>query len=209
MDVSFLEKYNIAALVMLSQAGMEGGNALADVLSGAVTPSGKLTDTWGCRYEDYPSSATFSHNNGNIIEEKYYEGIYVGYRYFDSFEVEPRYPFGYGMSYTTFDVATENAAWKPDAEPKTITVTVKVTNTGSCAGKEVVQIYAACPFGKLKKRENVWSLLEKQHCCSRENPRHCTLRYQLSCWNPTGQAKPYTVWRPETMIFWSEPQAGM
>ena len=55
------------------------------------------------------------------------------------------------MSYTTFDVATENAAWKPDAEPKTITVTVKVTNTGSCAGKEVVQIYAACPFGKLKK----------------------------------------------------------
>ena len=111
MDVSFLEKYNIAALVMLSQAGMEGGNALADVLSGAVTPSGKLTDTWGCRYEDYPSSATFSHNNGNIIEEKYYEGIYVGYRYFDSFEVEPRYPFGYGMSYTTFDVATENAAW--------------------------------------------------------------------------------------------------
>ena len=151
MDVSFLEKYNIAALVMLSQAGMEGGNALADVLSGAVTPSGKLTDTWGCRYEDYPSSATFSHNNGNIIEEKYYEGIYVGYRYFDSFEVEPRYPFGYGMSYTTFDVATENAAWKPDAEPKTITVTAKVTNTGSCAGKEVVQIYAACPFGKLKK----------------------------------------------------------
>ena len=114
----FLKKYNIAALVMLSQAGMEGGNALADVLSGAVTPSGKLTDTWGCHYEDYPSSATFSHNNGNIIEEKYYEGIYVGYRYFDSFEVEPRYPFGYGMSYTTFDVATENAAWKPDAESK-------------------------------------------------------------------------------------------
>lgn len=66
----------------------------------------------------------------------------------------------YGMSYTTFDVATENAAWKPDAESKTITVTVKVTNTGSCDGKEVVQIYAACPFGKLKKRENVWSLLK-------------------------------------------------
>ena len=65
--------------------------------------------------------------------------------------MEPRYPFGYGMSYTTFDVATENAAWKPDAESKTITATVKVTNTGSCAGKEVVQIYAACPFGKLKK----------------------------------------------------------
>ena len=151
MDVSFLEKYNIAALVMLSQAGMEGGNALADVLSGAVTPSGKLTDTWGCHYEDYPSSATFSHNNGNIIEEKYYEGIYVGYRYFDSFEVEPRYPFGYGMSYTTFDVATENAAWKPDAESKTITVTVKVTNTGSCAGKEVVQLYYGAPQGKLGK----------------------------------------------------------
>lgn len=151
MDVSFLEKYNIAALVILSQAGMEGGNALADILSGAVTPSGKLTDTWAYRYEDYPSSETFSHNNGNIIEEKYYEGIYVGYRYFDSFEVEPRYPFGYGMSYTTFGVTTEKAEWKWDAEEKTIVVTVKVTNTGAAAGKEVVQVYAACPSGKLKK----------------------------------------------------------
>ncbi len=151
IDLSFLETYSIAALVLLSQAGMEGGNALADILSGAVAPSGRLTDTWAYHYEDYPSSATFSHNNGNIIEEKYYEGIYVGYRYFDSFEVEPRYPFGYGMSYTTFDVTTENAEWKPDAEAKTIAVTVKVTNTGSRAGKEVVQVYAACPSGKLKK----------------------------------------------------------
>lgn len=151
IDLSFLETYSIAALVLMSQAGMEGGNALADILSGAVTPSGKLTDTWAYHYEDYPSSATFSHNNGNIIEEKYYEGIYVGYRYFDSFEVEPRYPFGYGMSYTTFEVTTEKTEWKWDDEAKTIVVTVKVTNTGAAAGKEVVQVYAACPSGKLKK----------------------------------------------------------
>ncbi len=161
IDLSFLEKYSIAALVLLSQAGMEGGNGLTDVLSGAVTPSGKLTDTWAYYYEDYPSSATFSHNNGNIIEEKYYEGIYVGYRYFDSFEVEPRYPFGYGLSYTTFDVTTENAEWKSDAEAKTIAVTVKVTNTGSCAGKEVVQVYAACPSGKLKKERKRLAAFEK------------------------------------------------
>ena len=87
---------------------MEGGNALADILSGRVNPSGKLTDTWGYHYEDYPCSATFSHNNNNIIEEKYYEGIYVGYRYFDSFEVTPRYPFGFGLSYTSFAERTEN-----------------------------------------------------------------------------------------------------
>ena len=113
------------------------------------------------------------------------------------------------MSYTTFDVATENAAWKPDAESKTITVTVKVTNTGSCAGKEVVQIYAACPFGKLKKERKRLVAFGKTALLQPGESRHCTLRYQLSCWNPTGQAKPYTVWRPETMIFWSEPQAGM
>lgn len=156
VDLSFLEKYNsIAALVLLSQAGMEGGNALADVLSGAVTPSGRLTDTWAYHYDDYPSSATFSHNNGNIMEEKYYEGIYVGYRFFDSFEVEPRYPFGYGLSYTTFLVETESAEWNITQQgceaKKSIIINVKVTNTGTCAGKEVVQVYAACPSGKLKK----------------------------------------------------------
>ena len=93
---------NVKAIVNLSQAGMEGGNALGDILTGVVTPSGKLTDTWAKNYSDFPNSATFSHNNGNVTTEKYEEGLYVGYRYFDSFEMDVEYPFGYGLSYTDF-----------------------------------------------------------------------------------------------------------
>ena len=151
MDLSFLDEMEISALVLLSQAGMEGGNALADVLSGKVCPSGKLTDTWAYQYEDYPSSATFSHNNGNIIEEKYLEGIYVGYRYFDTFQVAPRYPFGYGLSYTSFAVEAEEVLVKNGV----VTVRVKVENTGRTAGKEVIQIYVSCPWqerGREQKR---------------------------------------------------------
>ena len=147
IDLSFLDEIKVDALVVLSQAGMEGGNALADILSGRVNPSGKLTDTWGYHYEDYPCSATFSHNNNNIIEEKYYEGIYVGYRYFDSFEVTPRYPFGFGLSYTSFAERTENIV----VENGVCRVSVSVENIGDVAGKQVIQVYAACPNGKLKK----------------------------------------------------------
>lgn len=149
VDLSFLEEYQVDGLVLMSQAGMEGGNALADVLSGAVNPSGKLTDTWAYQYSDYPGSAEFSHNNGNVIEEYYKEGIYVGYRYFDSFGVEPRYCFGYGLSYTEFAVEMQEYR----LADQSLEVNVKVTNTGKAAGKEVVQLYVACPDGKLKKEE--------------------------------------------------------
>ena len=88
VDLSFTEQYeNIYAVLQLVQPGMEGGNAFADVISGKVTPSGKLTDTWAKNYEDYPNALTYSHVNGNVCKEKYEEGIYVGYRYFDSFKV--------------------------------------------------------------------------------------------------------------------------
>jgi beta-glucosidase len=100
-----------------------------------VTPSGKLADTWAVEYKDYPSSATFSHNNGNVDEEYYQEGIYVGYRYFDSFGVTPLYPFGYGLSYTSFDIKTV----KVEQKSEFIVVSVKVRNTGDYyTGKEVV-----------------------------------------------------------------------
>lgn len=109
VDLSFLDELSqIKAVLVVSQPGMEGGHAVADVLSGAVNPSGKLTDTWAMRYEDYPNAASFSHNNGNVEQELYEEGIYVGYRYFDSFEVPARYGFGYGLSYTTFSVNFES-----------------------------------------------------------------------------------------------------
>lgn len=149
MDLSGLKQIpGIGAVLLMSQLGNIGGYALADVLSGAVTPSGKLTDTWAKAYGDYPSSAGFSHNDGDVDDEYYTEGIYVGYRYFDSFGVEPLYPFGYGKSYTDFAIKTDEVSAEGDA----VKVTVTVTNTGtSYAGKEVVQVYYSAPAGQIEK----------------------------------------------------------
>ena len=98
MDLSFMDEYdNIEALLQISQPGMEGGHAFADILSGKTAPSGKLTDTWAYRYEDYPFGGEFSHNNGNVDKAYYKEGIYVGYRYFDTFDVPVRYGSGTGF----------------------------------------------------------------------------------------------------------------
>ncbi len=137
MDLSILDKVRIDAVLFYGQGGMEGGNALADILTGAVSPSGKLTDTWAMRYEDYPSANTFGHRNGDLENEAYSEGIYVGYRWFDKHEIAPRYPFGFGLSYTTFacDVQTVTDS----------AVSVIVTNTGNYSGKEVVQLYVTKP----------------------------------------------------------------
>lgn len=148
VDLSFIDEYkNIYSVLQLVQPGMEGGNALADVISARVTPSGKMTDTWAKQYKDYPNAATFSHINGNIEQEYYEEGIYVGYRYFDSFGIPVKYCFGYGLSYTDFKLETVSAA--ASAEVK---VNVKVTNTGSTyRGKEVVQVYMSAPAGELEK----------------------------------------------------------
>ncbi len=139
---------NVRGIVSLSQAGMEGGNALADVLTGRVTPSGKLTDTWTKQYSDFPNADTFSHNNGNVTTEKYEEGIYIGYRYFDSFEKEVAFPFGYGLSYTDFSIHTDKIFTNEDG----VQIITTVTNTGTTYfGKEVVQVYASCPQGSIPK----------------------------------------------------------
>lgn len=150
IDLSFLDTYkNIFGVALISQPGMETGNAVASMFTGKVTPSGKLTDTWAYKYEDYPNSKTFSHNNGNVQTEKYEEGIYVGYRYFDTFQIPVRYPFGYGLSYTDFDATVKDIA---KASEDSVRVTVNVTNTGSVySGKEVVQVYASCPQDKMEK----------------------------------------------------------
>ncbi len=150
IDLSFLDTYeNISGVVLVSQAGMETGNAVASLFTGSVTPSGKLTDTWAYKYEDYPNAETFSHNNGNVETEKYEEGIYVGYRYFDTFQVPVRYPFGFGLSYTDFSITTKEITL---SAADTVSVTVTVTNTGSSySGKEVVQIYVSCPQDKMEK----------------------------------------------------------
>ena len=146
IDLSILEKQpKIEAVLFMVQAGMEGGNAVARVLTGEVNPSGKLTDTWGVAYEDYPAAKTFSHNNGNVRKEYYEEGIYVGYRYFDRFGKSPRYAFGYGLSYTEFALDLKKAEIKVSKEDQTIAVSVPVKNIGEIPGKEVVQVYGSCP----------------------------------------------------------------
>lgn len=147
IDLGFLEENPVAALVLMGQAGVEGGSALADVLGGKVNPSGRLTDSWALRYEDYPSSANFSHRNGNLLEEFYTDGIYVGYRYFDTFGVKVRYPIGYGLSYTTFERAYNGLT----VEEEEIAVGITVRNTGKAPGRQVVQLYVSCPAEEQRK----------------------------------------------------------
>ncbi|MEN0069411.1 MAG: glycoside hydrolase family 3 N-terminal domain-containing protein, partial [Propionicimonas sp.] len=143
----------IDALVLMSQLGQEGGNVLADVLDGAVVPSGKLVDTWASKYSLYPASATFASNDGDSLHEQYSEGIYVGYRYFDSYAKTlgadaVNYPFGYGLSYTDFQIDTQSVKADGDA----VTVKARVTNVGTkSSGKEVVQVYFSAPAGSLDK----------------------------------------------------------
>lgn len=148
MDMAFLADYDISAVVYAWQLGQESGNAVADVLSGKVTPSGKLTDTVAKRYADYPSSKYF----GNKVYNNYTEDIFVGYRHFVTFRQEVLYPFGFGLSYTTFNLHTEEAM----RDEEGTVVRVRVTNTGSRTGKEVVQLYCNPPEGKLAKaRKNL------------------------------------------------------
>ncbi len=157
VDLSFLDRYpQIKGLLAISQLGQEGGNAFADVVSGKVNPSGKLTDTWAYQYADYPGAANFSHNNGNVDEEVYEEGIYVGYRYFDSFRVPVRYGFGFGLSYTNFAWKVGNTEVYLDQDSILgIEIPVTVTNVGQRAGKEVIQIYASCPQKQSRQKANL------------------------------------------------------
>ncbi|MBT2658368.1 glycoside hydrolase family 3 C-terminal domain-containing protein [Bacillus sp. ISL-18] len=154
VDTSFFKTVNkeipngIDSLFLMSQGGMEGGNALVKLLNGTVTPSGKLSDTWAAAYADYPSSQTFSTNDNNSLQENYTDDIYVGYRYFDSFGVTPAYEFGYGLSYTNFKIKVESVESNKD----TTRVKAKVTNIGKTySGKEIVEIYFSAPSGNIEK----------------------------------------------------------
>ena len=143
IDMKWVEKYNIASVLYLWQGGMCGGLACADVLTGKANPSGKLSDTIAYDISDYSSSTNFGGKENNI----YKEDIYVGYRYFETFNKNAvLYPFGFGLSYTTFDISSTVCQ-----ENGKIKVEAKVTNTGSVAGKEVVQVYFGAPNGKLGK----------------------------------------------------------
>ncbi len=148
------------AILLAWQPGQEGGYSVADVLTGKANPSGKLTMTWPVALIDVPSSANFPNvrtaerpwGRGNAKVEfddytKHVEGINVGYRYFNTFGKEVSYPFGYGMSYTSFAYSKPVVKASKDG----FTATITVTNTGSVAGKEAVQLYVAAPAGGLEK----------------------------------------------------------
>lgn len=137
----------INAIVFYCQQGEEGGNAFADIISGKVNPSGKLTSTWANNYNDIPFANEYSYNNGDLKEEYYKEGIFVGYRYFDSFKVAPRYPFGFGLSYTSFKF-DESLVTSKDT---LIRAAVEVENVGSRSGKEVAELYLTSPEGSATK----------------------------------------------------------
>ena len=139
MDFSFLEEFlpRLGAVLIAWQGGMESGNAVADLLCGKATPSGRLTDTIAKRYEDYPSAPHF----GNKDVNEYQEDIYVGYRWFETFDKEKvLYPFGWGLSYTSFETKVQSAGLRYEAT---------VTNTGSCPGRNTVLLFAEKPCGVL------------------------------------------------------------
>lgn len=145
-DMSFMEEIpGINAVLYYGQQGMRGGDALAALLAGRASPSAKTVDTWPEKYEDIPFAMDYSYLNGNLEEAYYREGIYVGYRYFDTFHVKPRYPFGYGLSYTSFSVKTGLVT----TDGGKIALPVTMTNIGDAySGKEVVQLYVSCPHNE-------------------------------------------------------------
>ena len=148
VDVSwFADNDRISSVLLAYQGGIEGGSAAAALLAGRANPCGKLPDTFARDLSDYPSTEHF-HDSVDYVE--YTEDIYVGYRYFETLPGAAErvcYPFGYGLSYTNFSLETVSAG----AEDGTIRVSVRVTNTGSRAGKEVVQLYCRPPWGRLQK----------------------------------------------------------
>lgn len=144
IDMKWVEKYDPAAVLYVWQGGQEGGNGVLDVLNGTHSPSGKLTDTIAYDLSDYPSTPYFGDAKRNI----YVEDIYVGYRYFETFAKDKvLYPFGFGLSYTSFSIAVDAFHVSEDM----VSVQVTVTNTGEHHGKEVVQMYVEAPQGKLGK----------------------------------------------------------
>lgn len=143
---------HIKAILYIWHGGMEGANAVADLLSGRVTPSGKLTDTIAEKLSDYPAADHFGSKTENI----YAEDIYVGYRYFETFAPEKvMYEFGFGLSYTEFSMETVKAESTGNGKDAKIALSIRVKNTGSAAGKEAAQVYVSAPQGQLGKPAKV------------------------------------------------------
>jgi beta-glucosidase len=144
IDMKWVEKHQVPAVMYVWQGGMEGGNAVADVLTGKVNPCGKLSNTISIDLDDVFSTRNFGRKDYNF----YQEDIYVGYRYFETFAQDRvLYPFGFGLSYSSFSIETVSTQF----DGSHINIKISVTNTGSIAGKEVVQLYFGAPMGVLGK----------------------------------------------------------
>lgn len=166
IDMKWISKYEISAVLWLGYPGQLGGYALMEILDGRTSPSGKLPDTWSVDYYDRPASKNFinlkSENpipaqDAYGVQLYYEEDIYVGYRYFDSFGKQAAFGFGHGLSYTEFGVE----AGTPVLENGKLRLEAQVENRGSVPGKEVVQLYVHAPAGKLEKAERVLAAFEK------------------------------------------------
>jgi beta-glucosidase len=176
------------AILLAWQPGQEGGHAVAGVLSGRVNPSGKLATTFPVAYTDVPFSANFpgklldaSTKGGGLMgapsENTYEEGIYVGYRYYNTFKVKPAYEFGYGLSYTTFTYGPLTVVRTPAND---ITARVSVTNSGKLAGKEVVQLYVSAPKGQLDKPESELKAFAKTNLLQPGQSQTLTFKLQAA-----------------------------
>ena len=176
MDTTgILQVEGIDGLLVCWQPGMEGGNSTADVLCGDINPSGKTADTWAVNYGAYPSSKNFAGPEYAV----YSEDIYVGYRYFETFDPEYKkvnFPFGYGLSYTTFEFSDASVRENDD----NIEASVTVTNTGAVAGKEVAQVYYAAPAGKLGAPGKVLAAFEKTKLLEPGESQKLTMTFAIS-----------------------------
>lgn len=195
VDTTELKKIKgLNAILLAGQAGNATGNIVADVVLGKSIPSGKLTDTWAASYEDYPSSKNFSHNNGDTNDEYYNDGIYVGYRYFDTFNVTPNYCFGYGKGYTDFEMEVKDV----EADAKNVTVTASVKNIGDTfAGKEVVQVYYSAPEGTIEKPYQELGGFGKSDLLSPGESQTITIPSRQDPWLPTTRKKQHGYSRQE------------
>lgn len=201
IDLSFTKQLNISAIVNVMQGGMEAGNSIADVLSGKVTPCGRLAVTWAENYEDYPSYNTFSYRSGNSREENYREGIYVGYRWFCENNVKARYPFGYGMSYTQFSTKYE----KTTVNNGKVTCSFSVKNIGNYEGKEVVQIYLSAPVGKLHKEKVSLCGFSKTKCLQPAERQNVEVKFDLrNCASYDEETASFILEKGEYIVYLGE-----
>ena len=190
IDMSFVEEYDPEAILYVCQGGMLGGYGVADVLTGRKSPSGKLTDTIARHISDYPSDRNFGASEkglplpGELFseargpEDVYQEDIYVGYRYFETAARDKvLYPFGFGLSYTSFEVNCGDIHFLQDEEKKEIRFETQVKNSGDRTGREVVQAYVCCPQGRLGKP--LRSLIEFEKTGELKPGEIQTLRFEI------------------------------